>query len=154
VTLNFGDAGSLTGATNFSGGTTSTLKVNTQNGYASGSLVSTSFDAQGFIALKYSNAQTVKGPQLALAWFNDLQQLQQLGNETFVNATGMKPLLGTADGKVMGTLTAQNVERSNVDLTQQFTDLVIIQRGYQSSSQVISVANQMIQQLMDMRSGK
>jgi flagellar hook protein FlgE len=66
----------------------------------------------------------------------------------------MKPLLGTADGKVMGTLTAQNVERSNVDLTQQFTDLVIIQRGYQSSSQVISVANQMIQQLMDMRSGK
>jgi flagellar hook protein FlgE len=154
VTLNFGDAGSLTGATNFSGGTTSTLKVNTQNGYASGSLVSTSFDAQGFITLKYSNAQTVKGPQLALAWFNDLQQLQQLGNETFVNVTGMMPLLGTADGKVMGTLTAQDVERSNVDLTQQFTDLVIIQRGYQSSSQVISVANQMIQQLMDMRSGK
>jgi len=154
VVLKFGGAGSLTGATNFSGGTTSSLKLNTQNGYASGSLVSTSFDTQGFITLKYSNAQTVKGPQLALAWFNDLQQLQQRGNETFVNVTGMTPLLGTADGKVMGTLSAQNVERSNVDLTQQFTDLVIIQRGYQSSSQVISVANQMIQQLLDMRSGK
>jgi len=53
----------------------------------------------------------------------------------------------------MGKLTSNQVELSNVDLTQQFTDLVIIQRGYQSSSQVISVANQMIQQLVDMRTG-
>ena len=65
----------------------------------------------------------------------------------------MRPLLGTANGQVMGTLTSNQIELSNVDLTQQFTDLVIIQRGYQSSSQVISVANQMIQQLIDMRTG-
>jgi flagellar hook protein FlgE len=65
----------------------------------------------------------------------------------------MTPVLGSANGQVMGTLTSNQVELSNVDLTQQFTDLVIIQRGYQSSSQVISVANQMIQQLVDMRTG-
>ena len=153
ITLNFGDAGSFTGATNYSGGTTSDLKLNTQDGYTSGSLTSTSFDAQGFITLSYSNGQTAKGPQLALAWFNDLQGLQQSGQELFTNPSGLQPLLGAANGQVMGTITSNEVEMSNVDLTQQFTDLVIIQRGYQSSSEVISVANQMIQQLVDMRSG-
>jgi flagellar hook protein FlgE len=53
----------------------------------------------------------------------------------------------------MGTITSNEVETSNVDLTQQLTDLVIIQRGYQSASEIVSVANQMVQQLADMRSG-
>jgi len=154
ITLDFGAAGGFSGATNFSGGTTSDLKMTTQDGHASGSLVATSFDTQGFLTLSYSNGQTAKGPQLALAWFNDLQALQQSGNELFTNPTKEKALLGNADGRVMGTLTSNSVELSNVDLTQQFTDLVIIQRGYQSSSEVISVANQMVQQLVDMRTGQ
>lgn len=153
ITLDFGAAGGFSGATNFSGGTTSDLKMNTQDGHAAGSLLATSFDTQGFITLSYSNGQTAKGPQLALAWFNNLQGLQQAGNELFTNPAGMAPLLGSANGQVMGTITSKEIELSNVDLTQQFTDLVIIQRGYQSSSQVISVANQMIQQLVDMRTG-
>lgn len=154
ITLDFGAAGGFSGATNFSGGTTSDLKMKTQDGHASGSLVSTSFDTQGFLTLTYSNGQTAKGPQLALAWFNDLQALRQSGNELFTNPTNEKALLGSANGQVMGTLTSDSVELSNVDLTQQFTDLVIIQRGYQSSSEVISVANQMVQQLVDMRTGQ
>jgi flagellar hook protein FlgE len=153
ITLNFGDAGSFSGATNFSGGTTSDLKLNTQDGYTSGSLLTTSFDAQGFITLSYSNNQTRKGPQLALATFNNPQSLHQFGNQLFTNPDGAQPLLGAANGQTMGTLTSNQVEMSNVNLTQQFTDLVIIQRGYQSSSEVISVANQMIQQLVDMRTG-
>jgi flagellar hook protein FlgE len=152
-TLNFGDAGSFSGATNFSGGTTSDLKLNTQDGYASGSLLRTSFDAQGFITLSYSNGQTTKGPQLALASFNNLQSLKQFGNQLFTNPDGTPPLLASANGQTMGTLTSNELEMSNVDLTQQFTNLVIIQRGYQSSSEVISVANQMIQQLVAMRTG-
>jgi flagellar hook protein FlgE len=153
ITLNFGAVGSFSGATNFSGGTTSDLKVNTHDGYASGSLLTTSFDAQGFITLNYSNGQTTKGPQLALAWFNNLQSLKQSGNQLFTNPAGLKPLLGSANGQVMGTITSNEVETSNVDLTQQLTDLVIIQRGYQSASEIVSVANQMVQQLADMRSG-
>jgi len=153
ITLNFGTAGSFNAATNFSGGTTSDLKMNTQDGYAAGSLVTTSFDSQGHITLQYSNGQTNTGPQLALAWFNNTQALVQEGNELFTNPTGMTPLLNKAQGQVTATLTSNEVELSNVDLTQQFTELVIIQRGYQSSSQVVSVANQMIQELADMRSG-
>ena len=153
ISLNFGDPGSFSGATNFSGGSTSDLKMNTQDGYAAGSLLTTSFDAQGFVTLQYSNGQTIKGPQLALAWFDNLQGLQQMGNELFTNPSGMKPQLDKANGQVMGTLTSNELEQSNVDLTKQFTELVIIQRGYQSSSQVISVTNQMIQALIDIRGG-
>jgi flagellar hook protein FlgE len=153
ITLSFGTPGDLTAATSFSGGSSSTLKENTQDGYGSGSLLTTTFDAQGFITLHYSNNQTAKGPELALASFEDPQGLVQLGNQLFSNPAGTPVQLGKADGQVMGTLTSNDVELSNVDLTQQFTELVIIQRGYQSSSQVVSVANQMIQQLIDMRTG-
>jgi flagellar hook protein FlgE len=153
ITLNFGDPGSFSAATNFSGGTTSDLKMNTQDGYAAGSLVTTGFDSQGHITLQYSNGRTNTGPQLALAWFNNMQGLMQSGNELFTNPSGMKPLLNKANGQLTATLTSNEVELSNVDLTKQFTELVIIQRGYQSSSQIVSVANQMIQQLADMRTG-
>ena len=153
LTLNFGTPGSFNAATNFSGGTTSDLKMNTQDGYAAGSLVTTSFDSQGHLTLQYSNGQTNTGAQLALAWFNNTQALMQDGNELFTNPSGMTPLLNKANGPVTATLTSNEVELSNVDLTQQFTELVIIQRGYQSSSQVVSVANEMVQELADMRSG-
>jgi flagellar hook protein FlgE len=153
ITLNFGTPGSFNAATNFSGGTTSDLKMNTQDGYAAGSLVTTTFDSQGHLTLQYSNGQTTTGSQLALAWFNNTQGLVQEGNELFTNPSGMTRLLNKANGPVTATLTSNEVELSNVDLTQQFTELVIIQRGYQSSSQVVSVANEMIQQLADMRSG-
>ena len=131
----------------------SDLKMNTQDGYAAGSLVTTSFDSQGHLTLQYSNGQTNTGAQLALAWFNNTQGLMQQGNELFTNPSGMTPLLNKANGPVTATLTSNEVELSNVDLTQQFTELVIIQRGYQSSSQVVSVANEMVQELADMRSG-
>ena len=50
----------------------------------------------------------------------------------------------------MGHIAASRVELSNVELTEQFTDLIILQRGYQASSQVTSVANEMIQQLINL----
>jgi len=84
----------------------------------------------------------------------DEQLSRMIDAAVTVGSKIVRAVLGSADDKVMGTLTSKQVELSNVDLTQQFTDLVIIQRGYQSSSQVISVANQMIQQLVDMRTGQ
>jgi flagellar hook protein FlgE len=50
---------------------------------------------------------------------------------------------------VMGQIVGSSIELSNVELTQEFTDLIIIQRGFQASSQVLTVTNEMIQQLLD-----
>lgn len=149
ITLDFGDPGTFVGTTGFSGGTTSTAKVGTQDGYAVGALSSTTFDENGFLKLSYSNGQTATGSQLALAWFQDLQRLESLGSGFFVNRTDMEPILSTANHDGLGKISGGKVELSNVDLTEQFTDMVIIQRGYQASSQVTTVANEMLQQLMD-----
>lgn len=152
VTLDFGTPGGFSGATSFSGGTTSTIKVASQDGYAAGSLTKATFDTNGNVTLTYSNGQTAQHQRLALAWFDDLQDLQQSGNNGFSNPTNLPVHLAYAGTDVMGTLQPGNIELSNVQLTQEFTDMIIVQRGYQGASQVISVTNEMIQQLFDMRS--
>jgi len=60
--------------------------------------------------------------------------------------------LGVAGEGAFGQVHSGQIEISNVDLSQEFSDLVIMQRGYQASSQVISTANEMLQELFSMRS--
>jgi flagellar hook protein FlgE len=106
-------------------------------------------DEQGYLKFTYSNGQTVAGERLALAWFQDLQNLTVEGSGMFQNNGDEKPVIQGAGDDIMGKIVAGKIELSNVDLTEQFTDMVIIQRGYQASSQVTSVANEMIQQLLE-----
>ena len=150
ITLDIGDPGSFSGLTNFSGPTQSNLQVLSQDGAAAGSLTSATFDESGALRLTYSNGKTQSGPTLALAWFDDLQSLRISGGSVFVNDADQAPTLGTASQGAMGRIAAGRVELSNVELTEQFTDLIILQRGYQASSQITSVANEMIQQLLDL----
>jgi flagellar hook protein FlgE len=149
ITINIGDPGTFSGVTNLSGPAQSQLQVQSQNGVAAGSLTSATFDESGVLQLTYSNTRTVSGPSLALAWFEDLQALRVSANGIFINDTGQAPIVGTASEGIMGRAVAGQVELSNVQLTEQFTDLIILQRGYQASSQVMTVANEMIQQLLE-----
>jgi flagellar hook protein FlgE len=137
--------------TSFSAGTTSTLAVVSQDGYGAGSLVKSSFDAEGSFVTTYSNGQTEKHGRLALASFANLDALEQVGNTSFVQRFGEPPELGRPGEQVFGKVTAGSIEASNVDLSQQFSEMIITQRGYQAASQVITTANEMIQQLMDLR---
>jgi flagellar hook protein FlgE len=151
ITFDFGTAGGFSGATNFSAGPDSTLAVSSQDGFASGAITKATFDAAGNLVLTYSNQQTANAGQLALAWFNFLQGLQPTGNNAFANSTGLQMQLGAAQTSIFGSITAGSIEGANVDLGQEFTDLVIMQRGYQSSSEVITTANEMIQTLLDIK---
>ena len=121
-----------------------------QDGAAAGSLTSATFDESGALRLSYSNGKTVSAATLALAWFDDLQGLRLSAGSVFVNDGTQTPVIGGAREGIMGRIAAGRVELSNVELTEQFTDLIILQRGYQASSQVTSVANEMIQQLLDL----
>ena len=151
VTLDFGEPGSFSSTTNFSGGTTSDLQVRTQDGYAIGSLTESSFNDKGELTVKYSNGQTSTFDRLALARFNNAQDLEPVGDALFQNVTGQEEILDSPDSNGMGKTVGKRIELSNVELTEQFTDMVVIQRGYQASSQIISVSNEMIQQLLDIR---
>ena len=149
VTLDFGKPGRFDGATSFSAGTTSTLRFGSQDGFAAGSALSFAFDADGVLEVSYSNGQKAKGARLALAWLEDLQALEPLGEGLFRAPERADVQLSAANQGALGKIRGGTIEISNVELTEQFTDLIIVQRGFQASSQVLTAANEMMQQIIE-----
>jgi flagellar hook protein FlgE len=145
VTLDF------SGVNSFSAGAASTLRTSAVDGNAVGSLASITVDENGKLQLSYSNGQKRTGDAIALADFRDPQELERVSGGMFADhGTGPVRLVAAGSegaGKVLG----RQLEASNTDLTQQFGQLILIQRGFQASSQVVSASNDMIQQLFGIR---
>jgi len=137
--------------TSFASGNLSTLAASGQDGFGSGTLSNVSFDTDGFVVLTYSNGQTKKGDRLLLGRFDTADAVESVGNNLFRSTNDAHWHTGTANTEAFGGVKASTVEISNVNLSQEFSDLVIMQRGYQASSQVISTANDMIQELYSMK---
>lgn len=150
VTINFGAAGSFAGVTSTTGATTSQLTLQHQDGAQLGSVTTMAFDDKGELTFTYSNGLTKTPATLLLASFDDQNQLKQQDGGLFTAPNDVHPTLATAQTQGLGQVVGGQIEQSNVDLTQQFSNLIIIQRGYQASSQLTSVANEMIQQLLQM----
>lgn len=150
IELFMGTPGSFDGATSFSGGQSSTLTVGSQDGRGLGALLGVSFERNGDVVLAYSNGATATAGRLALATFGDLQSLVQISASRFLPADGQEPTIAAPTENGMGSIVGSNIELSNVELTQEFTDLIIVQRGFQASSQIVSITNEMLQQLLDM----
>jgi flagellar hook protein FlgE len=138
-------------ATNYLSSSSSTLRVDKQNGLAAGFLTKAAIDVDGFLVLTYSNGATVKNSQLALANFDNLSALQSQGGNKFSQFGDAKRIVGTPSTFSLGKLRVSGIELSNVDLAREFSELIVVQRAYQASSQVISAANEMIQQLGEIR---
>ena len=130
-------------------GGTSSLAVASQDGYASGTLTGETFDSTGTLVLTYSNNQTVKEQQLALAQFSSVDQVEAVGNSEF-KAKGDAWRTGVAGSANFGSIASSEIEGSNVDLSREFSNLVIMQRGYQASSQIVSTASDMLTALFGM----
>lgn len=139
------------GVTSFSSGATSTLRAATTDGNGVGALTSVTTDENGQIKLTYTNGKTELVGAVALADFRDPQQLTRVGSGLFqATGSGQSRLLPSG-GEGIGKILSRQLEASNVNLSQEFGDLILIQRGFQASSQVVSVANDMIQQLFGIR---
>ncbi|MFT4171330.1 MAG: flagellar basal-body rod protein FlgF [Rhodocyclaceae bacterium] len=140
-----------TDVTSYAAGNQSTLAFNSQDGYGAGQLTTVAFDGNGNLKLTYSNGQTQSGSRLALASFDSADSVQQVGNNKFAQVSTKGWHFGLAGDNGFGTIQGGRVEISNVDLSQEFSDLVVMQRGYQASSQVVSTANEMLQELFNMK---
>lgn len=154
VKFDFGAAGSFSGVTSMGATSASQLQVLSQDGVQLGALTGTSFGSDGSITLTYSNGQTLKPAKLVLAQFDAPQQLTATNKGLYAANEGTLPTLGTPLSSNFGSILGGQVEMSNVDLSQQFTDLIVIERGYQASSEINSAANTMLQQLLTMDSGR
>ncbi len=135
----------------FASGEVSTLAVSEQDGYKAGALSEAVFDGTGTLVLTYSNQHTVKGGQIALARFDSPDAVAAIGDNQFRSLDDSAWHVGAADGLTFGVVHSGEIELSNVDLSQQFSDLVIMQRGYQASSQVVSTTNEMLQELFALK---
>ncbi|RZL01581.1 MAG: flagellar hook-basal body complex protein [Rubrivivax sp.] len=133
-----------------SGGSQSSLGTPKVNGNTAGTITKTVFDDTGTLVITYSNSLTAKGPQIAVAEFASPEVLTAVSGALF-KYTGADPVRVIAAGNTT-KLTGGSLELSNVDLTDQFSAMILIQRGFQASSQVLSTASDMIQALYDMKS--
>jgi flagellar hook protein FlgE len=140
--------------TSFASGTTSSLAFKSQDGYLSGAITDVSFDTDGYLSLTYSNGQTAKGARIALASFESNLGLQQAGGAEFTATGAQARQLGRPGESGLGAVQSGQLELSNVDLSSEFSDLIVMQRGYQASSRIVSTANDMLQELFDMKGNR
>ncbi len=144
VTLDF------SGVTSFSAGTASTIATSSVDGHGEGTLTGVTVTDAGQVQLAYSNGQTQLEGAVALANVEDPQLLQRAGNGVFQNnGADIKLLASGVEG--VGRLLSGQLESSNVNLSSEFSRLILVQRGFQASSEVLSIANEMIQQLFGIR---
>jgi flagellar hook protein FlgE len=141
---------SLKGATSFAQGSSNGLQAS-NDGNPSGNLTGITVNSSGQLVAAYSNNQTTTLGTVAIADFQNPQQLRQASNGLFINnSLGAFVLQSSGQGGV-GTLLSGQVEASNVNLTAEFGDLILIQRGFDASSQIVSATNDMIQSLFGIR---
>ncbi len=149
--LNLGVAGSVRNTvTQFA--EASSTKVFEQDGYGMGYLENFKIDQSGMITAVYSNGSTRTLGQVALATFTNPNGLEKSGETNFVasNNSGMANI-GPSGIAGKGKLIAGALEMSNVDLAEQFTDMIVTQRGFQANSKTIQTSDQMLQELMTLK---
>lgn len=149
--LNLGDVGSYTNSvTQFA--ETSSTKAFKQDGYGMGYLDTFKIDQSGIITGVYSNGTNRELGQVALASFINPGGLEKAGESTFVvtNNSG-DPNIGPSGIAGKGKFIAGALEMSNVDLAEQFTDMIVTQRGFQSNSKTITTSDEMLQTLLQLK---
>jgi flagellar hook protein FlgE len=128
----------------------SQLNVSSQNGAPAGALVSFAVGSTGEITGIYSNGANQVIGQLALAAFTNPGGLQRQGQNLWSpSANSGEPIIGQPNTNGRGSVSTGTLESSNVDLAQQFTSVILAQRGFQSSSRVITAGDQMLQDLVN-----
>jgi flagellar hook protein FlgE len=121
-------------------------------GSALGTLESFALSGDGTVTGVYSNGLRKSLGQLALATFANPSGLTKAGNSSYrVGDNSGNALVGTAGTGGRGTLTAGALEMSNVDLSEEFTGLIVAQRGFQANSKVITTSDEILQTLVNMK---
>jgi flagellar hook protein FlgE len=122
-----------------------------QDGFASGTLVGLDIDSDGIIYGKYSNGEPRPLAQLALATFNNAGGLVKKGSNMWAATTDSGPAVIGTVGSGVGKLFTNSLEQSNVDLAQEFVKMITIQRGFQANSRVITTTDEMMTELLNLK---
>lgn len=164
-TLTFDANGQPTGTTAFAlggiqielGGTTgyanlNTVQVESRDGQQAGALQSFQISADGTVIGSFSNGMKEPIGKISLATFANPNGLEKAGGslyQTSVNSGVAE--VGAASEGGRGALVGGALEMSNVDLSSEFTNLIIAQRGFQANSRVITTSDELLQELVNLK---
>ncbi|GHV10956.1 flagellar hook protein FlgE [Spirochaetia bacterium] len=150
-TLNLGTVGGFTNSiTQYSEASSSKAVV--QDGRTMGYLDSFKIDSQGVITGIYSNGSSRDLGQVAMASFPNQGGLEKAGDSTYrVSNNSGAANVGPSGVAGKGKIVAGALEMSNVDMAEQFVDMIVTQRGFQANSRTIQTADQLLQELLTLK---
>jgi flagellar hook protein FlgE len=152
MTINWSlfDANKLPTLTQF--GQASAVVETMQDGFASAQMISVGMADGGKIVASYANGQKTTIATLAIALIPNQNSLTAAGNNSFkLGFNSAEPSYGTAEGGGRGKVKAGALEASTVDIAREFTNLIVYQRGYQANSRVITTADEMSQETLNLK---
>lgn len=130
----------------------STVVALSQDGYAPGTLLSFSIGADGVVSGAFSNGRISTLAQLAVVNFANASGLEKIGSTEYrPTPNSGVPQLGVPGTGGRGLLIAGALEMSNVDLGQEFTELIVSQRGVQANSRVLSASDEVLQEVLSIK---
>lgn len=129
-----------------------TVAVQSQDGYPSGALESLTIDQAGTVFGVFSNGTSRPLAQIALERFVNPAGLVKEGNSLFSKSSNAEPVGAKPPGSSgFGTVKPGTLEMSNADLSSEFTEMIVTQRGFQANSRVISASDEMLQDLVNLK---
>lgn len=143
-TLSFNIAqGALTQFASSSGA--ATINGITQNGFAAGQLQSVTVNNSGIVVGTFSNGQNIDLASVTLSHFNGTNYLKSIDGGAYESTDLSGPAIIGASGVISGS----SLEGSNTDIADQFTKLIVTQQAYSANTKVITTANTMVQDLLN-----
>jgi flagellar hook protein FlgE len=140
---------------NFTGVTqtssSSVVSALTQNGSSAASLSNINIDQYGYIVGVFSNGQSRQLAQILVATFPNLNGLISVGDNMFtVSANTGDALIGAPGESTGTTIQSGALEQSNVDLSEEFTRMIVSQRGFQASARIVTVSDTLLQEITNL----
>ncbi|MAG32117.1 MAG: hypothetical protein CL908_14640 [Deltaproteobacteria bacterium] len=120
-----------------------------QDGYSPGTLSALEIDANGLLNGVFTNGITSSLAQIALANFGNVEGLTELGGSQLIESVESgAPVVAAAASGNLGRIRSSALEKSNVDIAQQFVNLIVAQRAFQANTRTVSVANELMANLV------
>lgn len=130
----------------------SSVLVSSQNGSAAGKLESYTLGGDGSLIGSFSNGAKQVLAKIALAKFTNPAGLEKSGGSSYAaTANSGAVQFGAAGDAGIGTLSSGTLEMSNVDLSQEFTNLIVAQRGFQANARIITTSDEVLQELGNLK---
>lgn len=123
-----------------------------QDGYTAGTLSGLTFNDDGNLTAVYSNGQNVNLAQVCMAKFENSEGLYKMGQNRFRESRlSGQPTIGAPQSGGRGRISAKSLESSTTDIANEFINLMTSQRNFQANSKVISTADEMMQEVLNLK---